>query len=164
MPDGHVLPRPAKPKLDAADRARMAKAFEKELLENVMPLVEANYRVQTGAERRAIAGLSMGGSQSLNVGLTHLDRFAWIAGFSAAESGDSPVLGALRAHPDEANRRIKLLWIGIGKSDFLLDRNRQFVRGLQDAKIHHEYRETAGSHAWSVWRLYLAELLPRLFQ
>ena len=164
MPDGHVLPRPNKPKLDAADRARMMQAFEKELLENVLPLVERNYRVQSGEEQRAIAGLSMGGGQSLAVGLTHLDRFAWVAGFSAPESGDSPLLPALKAHPDEVNRRLKLLWIGVGKSDFLLDRNRKFVRGLQDAKIRFEYRETAGGHQWSVWRIYLAEVLPRLFR
>jgi enterochelin esterase family protein len=164
MPDGHVLPRPSKPKLDAADRARMAQAFEKELLENVIPLVETNYRVLCGAEQRAIAGLSMGGGQSLGVGLTHLDRFAWIGAFSAPESGDSPLLAGLRAHPDEVNRRLKLLWIGVGKSDFLLERNRKFVQALKDAKIRYEYREAAGSHCWSVWRLYLADLLPRLFK
>ena len=86
----------------------------------MLPLVEANYRVLCRTEQRAIAGLSMGGGQSLSVGLTHLDRFAWVAGFSSGISTDSPLLAALRAHPDEANRRLDLLWIGVGKSDFLL--------------------------------------------
>ena len=74
------------------------------------------------------------------------------------------MLAKLRSDPKAANQACKLLWIGIGKEDFLLSRNRDFVRVLKEAEICHTYKETAGSHAWGVWRGYLAEFLPLLFR
>jgi enterochelin esterase family protein len=162
MPDGHLLDRSRE--REKGDRARSREAFEKDLLQCVVPLVESNYRVQPGVQHRAIAGLSMGGGQSLGVGLAHLDQFAWIGAFSAGISTDDPVLVRLRADPGVANQQIKLLWIAIGKDDFLLARNRDFVKALDELKIRHRYQETAGSHAWGVWRGYLAEFLPLLFR
>ncbi len=69
-----------------------------------------------------------------------------------------------RSDPAAANQKLKLLWIAIGKDDFLLARNREFVKALDELKIRHTYQETAGSHAWGVWRGYLAEFLPLLFR
>ena len=106
----------------------------------------------------------MGGGQSIAVGLGHLERFAWIGAFSAAVSPQDPVLAGLRADPNAANQKIKLLWIGIGKEDFLLSRNHDFVKVLDELKLRHTYQETAGRHAWGVWRGYLAEFLPLLFR
>jgi enterochelin esterase family protein len=164
MPDGHVIQRPFTLEMDERQRAQLLAAFAEDLLESVLPLVESNYRVQADRERRGIAGLSMGGFQSLSVGLKHLDQFAWIGSFSAAVAKNSPVTSALREDPDGVNRQLKLLWIAIGKEDFLLDRNRQLVQALSDLKIHHQYKETPGAHRWSVWRLYLAEFMPQLFR
>ena len=82
MPDGHV----ATPGAGGA-RPQSRSAFEKDLLESVIPLVESNYRVEQDAAHRAIVGLSMGGGQSLGVGLGHLDKFAWVGAFSAAAPG-----------------------------------------------------------------------------
>jgi enterochelin esterase-like enzyme len=158
MPDGHV----AAPGGGGA-RQQGTKLFEKDLLESVVPMVEANYRVETDAAHRAIVGLSMGGGQSLSVGLGHPDQFAWVGAFSAAAPG-ADVLNALKAAPDKANQQLKLLWIGIGKDDFLLARNRTFDTALKEGKINHEYVETPGGHRWGVWRLYLGEFLPRLFR
>jgi enterochelin esterase-like enzyme len=138
-------------------------AFERDLLEDVMPFVEANYRVKTGPADRAIAGLSMGGGQSLTIGLNHLDRFAWVAGFSSAVPSRETVAGFLN-DPAAANAKLKLLWIGIGKDDFLLKQNQSFTATLKEKDIRHEWHLTDGSHSWPVWRLYLADLAPKLFQ
>lgn len=137
--------------------------FERDLIEDVMPFVEANYRVRAEAASRAIVGLSMGGEQSLRIGLNHLERFAWVGGFSAAPPAREAVSAALN-DPTGANGKLKLLWIGCGKDDFLLKRNEEFIALLKEKDLRHEWRLTDGGHSWPVWRLYLAELAPKLFQ
>jgi enterochelin esterase family protein len=163
MPDGHVRERPAG---DVDDKTRLTirEAFEKDLLDHVIPLVESSYAVRTDAAGRAIAGLSMGSAQSLFVGLGHTDRFAWIGGFSGAIRREDPVVAALRSDVAKNNERLKLLWIGIGKEDVGLKANRDLDAALTDLGIRHEYRETEGAHRWSVWRAYLNDFLPRLFR
>ncbi len=138
-------------------------AFARDLLEDVMPFVEANCRVKTEAADRAIAGLSMGGGQSLTIGLNHLDRFAWVAGFSSAVPAREAIAGFLN-DPAAANAKLKLLWIGIGKDDFLLQQNQGFIATLKEKDIRHEWHLTEGTHSWPVWRLYLADLALKLFQ
>ncbi len=138
-------------------------AFGRDLLEDVMPFVEANYRVMTDAASRAIAGLSMGGGQSLTIGLNHLDKFAWVAGFSSSVPSNAAVAGFLN-DPAGANAKLKLLWIGVGKDDFLRPRNEEFIATLKEKDIHHEWHLTEGTHAWPVWRGYLTDLAPKLFQ
>jgi enterochelin esterase family protein len=148
---------------DPAERWRLSlEAFRKELVEDALPLTERLYRVAKGPEQRAIAGLSMGGGQSLGAGLT-LDGFGWVGAFSAAAPPTPMIEGAL-ANPAATNARLKLLWIAIGKDDFLLERNTTFIALLKDKGIVHEYQVTEGGHAWPVWRRYLAEFVPRLFQ
>ena len=146
-----------------AGRGANTEYFEKDLLQDVMPLVEANYRVQAHADARAIVGLSMGGGQSLTIGLNHTDRFAWVGGFSSsAPQGDS--VSSASDHPEKTNQQLKLLWIGCGKEDFLLNRNEAFVDQLKEKGIEHQWLLTEGNHSWPVWRVYLAELAPLLFQ
>jgi enterochelin esterase-like enzyme len=163
MPDGHVVERRPGP-VDDKTRLEIRRAFEKDLLESVVPLVESSYRVRTDAPNRAIAGLSMGSAQSLTVGLAHTDKFAWIGGFSGAISREDPLLASLKADPAKVNERLKLLWLAIGKEDGGLKNKRELDAALKDMGVRHEYRETDGAHRWSVWRLYLAEFLPRLFR
>lgn len=153
MMDGHA----------ALDRQANTQAFERDLLEDVMPFVEANYRVKTDAGNRCIAGLSMGGGQSLTIGLNHLDQFAWVAGFSASAPSREAVATALD-NPAATNEKLELLWIACGKDDFLLKRNEEFIALLKDKGIQHEWRLTEGNHSWPVWRIYLSELAPKLFQ
>ncbi len=162
MPDGHVADRSTERAEGRRNRGR--EPFEKDLLESVLPLVEANYRVLADPQHRGIVGLSMGGGQSIGVGLGHLDQFAWVGAFSSAVSGDDPVLAKLRSDPAAANQKLKLLWIAVGKADFLLARNRDFVKALDELKIRHTFQESEGSHAWGVWRGYLAEFLPLVFR
>ena len=156
MMDGHAA-------APGPDRSANTTAFERDLLEDVMPFVEANYRVKTNAADRAIAGLSMGGGQSLTIGLNHLDRFAWVVGFSSSVPSREAVAGALN-DTKAANGKLKLLWIGCGKDDFLRQRNEEFISLLKDKEIRHEWHLSDGNHSWPVWRIYLAELAPKLFQ
>jgi len=92
--------------------------FEQDLLNDLIPFIEKNYPVYTDRENRAIAGLSMGGGQSLNFGLDNLDKFAWVGGFSSAPNTKEPEL--LVTDPDEASKKLKLLWISCGDNDRLI--------------------------------------------
>ena len=163
MPDGHVVERPSGP-VDDKTRMEIRRAFEKDLLQSAVPLVEASYRVRTDASSRAIAGLSMGSAQSLTVGLGNTDKFAWVGGFSGAISREDPVLSGLKADPAKTNERLKLLWLAIGKEDGGVKNKQALSAALKEIGVKHEYHETDGAHRWSVWRLYLAEFLPRLFR
>lgn len=161
MTDGHASAWPTPTNAEA--RARGSKAYEMDLLQDVMPLVEKNYRTRNDREHRGIIGLSMGGGQSLGVGLTHLDLFAWVGGMSAAVPGEEAVQSAL-ADSKGTNKKLKTLWIAIGKDDFLLGRNKQFDELLTKNGINHSFKITEGNHSWPVWRRYLADFAPILFK
>jgi enterochelin esterase family protein len=160
MLDGHPPVRESAQ--NGGSREAAMGAFRHELFEDALPLVESDYRVERDAAHTAIAGLSMGGWQSLSVGLNNLDRFAWVGAFSALPPSDENVKPAL----DDAtvtNRKLRLLWIAVGQDDFLRKHNEQFIATLDARGIHHEWRLTPGDHAWPVWRNYLVEFLPKLF-
>jgi enterochelin esterase family protein len=159
MMDGHA----ASPGAGMAGFAGNTALFERDLFEDAMPLVEANYRAKTNAADRAIVGLSMGGEQALRIGLNHLDQFSWVGGFSAAVPPAEAIQTALNDSAS-ANAKLRLLWIGCGKDDFLLKRNEDFITLLKQKGLAHEWHLTDGGHSWPVWRVYLAELAPRLFQ
>lgn len=160
MLDGH--PQGMTPGNDAAKRGAAMEAFRRELFEDALPLVESLYRVEKDPAQRAIAGLSMGGGQSLTVGLGNLDRFGWVGAFSAAPPSADTAQKFLAA-PDLANSKLHLLWIACGKDDFLRQRNEEFVAALKEKGVRHEWHLTDGDHSWPVWRRYLAEFAPKLF-
>ncbi|NNE90995.1 MAG: esterase, partial [Verrucomicrobiales bacterium] len=128
-----------------------------------LPLVESLYRVKSTRKNRAIAGLSMGGLHSLTIGLNELDKFSRIGAFSAAIPAPEAVEAAFK-NPDQTNEQIELLWIACGKTDFLLEENRDFVDRLKKTGIDHQFLLTEGGHSWPVWRQYLAEFAPLLFR
>ncbi len=137
--------------------------FTEALLTEVMPKVENEYRVAKDRNSRAIAGLSMGGSESLLTGLNHLDKFAWIGAFSAGGLPDSfdkdfPGLDS------KANQQLKLLWIACGTEDRLITGNRNLREWLKTKGVLHTDIETPGMHTWMVWRRNLAEFAPLLFR
>jgi enterochelin esterase family protein len=162
MLDGHPLGRQSR-ESPPQQRAAALEAFRRELFEDAIPLVESHYHIARDASQRAIAGLSMGGGQSLNVGLGNLDRFAWIGAFSAAPPSPETLQGIL-ADPASTNTKLKLLWIGCGKDDFLRQRNEEHVAALKEKGVNHQWHLTDGDHSWPVWRRYLAEFTPLLFQ
>ena len=165
MLDGHAAaPRPPGTTPGTGDRNRNTTAFQSDLLGDALPLVESTYRVRRDPDHRAIIGLSMGGGQSLAIGLTHPDLFAWVGGMSSAVFEPETTLASVLADPKKTNARLKLLWFACGKDDFLLQRNQQFDKLLTDHGIRHEYLETPGDHSWPLWRPYLAAFAPRLFR
>jgi enterochelin esterase-like enzyme len=136
--------------------------FSKVLLTEVLPRVESEYRVSKDRNDRAIAGLSMGGLESLQIGLTHTGQFAWIGGFSSAvhqldfEKALSPL------DPKSAN--LHLLWIACGTEDPLIKPNRKLVDFLKARDMPVTQIETPGLHTWMVWRDNLIHFTPLLFQ
>jgi enterochelin esterase family protein len=166
--------------------------YEKILLDEVMPVVDRAYNVSRNREQRAIAGLSMGGAESLYVGLNHLDKFAWIGAFSSAPMLFPPAVPALAAAPAgrgagrgaapppmdpavfsqtfpkldaKANSQIRMLWIVCGTADGLIGANRQFKDWLKSKNVQFTEQEVPDmAHVWPLWRQNLTDMAPRLFQ
>jgi enterochelin esterase family protein len=163
MPFGYGVPPGNAPSAGAADNTTL---FGRDLTEDVIPFVQSHYRASAEREQRAIAGLSMGGGESLTLGLGRLDLFAWVAGFSAAlrTTELSKTFSAIAGDPAGANQKLRLLWIGCGRDDSLMPAARSFDEFLTQHQIRHVFRESAGAHTWMVWRHYLNELAPLLFQ
>jgi len=159
MTNGHAVER----RTDA-DRWRNVEMYEKELLESVIPLVESNYTVKTDAKHRGIIGLSMGGQQSLVVGIKNAEKFAWVGGMSSAVRDPDTTIGPILKQSGKLNKYLKVLWFACGIDDFLLNENRRFSAILDERGIRHGYKETPGNHSWPVWRKYLAEFLPMVFK
>ena len=137
--------------------------FTEALLSEVMPQVENEYRIAEDRNARAIAGLSMGGSESLLTGLNHLDKFSWIGAFSSGGipedfAKDFPSLDA------QANQQLHRLWIACGTEDHLITINRNLREWLKTKGVNHTDIETPGMHTWMVWRRNLAEFAQLLFQ
>ena len=162
MTDGHAQPSaPAGAPPEA--RGQALAAFQKDLLQDVMPFIEANYRTRPGPTNRAIIGLSMGGGQSLAIGLNHPELFAWVGGMSSSVSNPEETVQAALADAPAINAKLKLLWFACGKDDFLLKQNKQFDELLTARGVRHEFKLTEGNHSWPVWRRYLVDFLPRVF-
>jgi len=160
MPFGHALP------FGAARGPRSNdQVFEDYLLQDVIPLVEGKYRVAPGRANRAIAGLSMGGGQSLAIGFGHMDLFSAVGAFSAAVPADFETrFAAALQQPSETNAKLRVLWFGCGKQDSLFARSQKLADLLEANHIKHTFRAIDGFHTYDVWRKFLAEMAPLLFR
>jgi enterochelin esterase family protein len=139
--------------------------FEEYLLKDVIPTVEARYRVSPGRENRAIAGLSMGGGQSLRIGLGHVDLFSSVASFSGAVPPDFETrFAALLKDSKTTNQKLKTLWIGCGRQDSLFPRSKNLSELLAKYQVTHVFHPTDGVHNYTVWRKYLADYAALLFR
>lgn len=161
MMDGHPVAPEQQERMEPFDDN--VTAWRNELIGDVLPWLERTHRVRTDADGRAIVGLSMGGQQSLTTGLLHAEKFGWVGSFSGAAPAEAAIASAL-VDPKALARRLRWLWIGCGKQDFLLARNEAFVKLLGERGVPHTWRLTDGGHSWPVWREYLAEVLPQLFR
>jgi len=160
MTDGHALSgNPTRVSTNMI--ARNVEAFADDLLKDVMPLIESTYRVKANRDNRAIIGLSMGGGQSLSIGLKHRELFAWVGGMSSFLPNGEKAVEEAFADPRNG---LKLLWVACGKDDFLIENARQFNAALKAKGVPHVYQETAGNHSWPVWRRYLGDFMPLLFR
>ena len=135
------------------------------LLDEIIPQVEAAYAVETDRTARALAGLSMGGSQALYIGLNHLDRFAWIGSFSGAFVMYGGRFDTFFPHlSEEANTQMRLLWTACGTEDFLIGINRMYNEWLASKNMAFTYHESTDGHTWLAWRRYLTLFAPLLFK
>ncbi len=134
--------------------------FERDLLDDVIPAIESRYSVQADREHRAVAGLSMGGGQSLNFGLGHLETFAWVGGFSSAPNTKKPE--ELVPDADKARQQLKLLWLSCGNKDGLINISQNTQRYLKAKGIPHLWNVDGHGHDPTHWRnnlYYFAQLL-----
>jgi enterochelin esterase-like enzyme len=134
----------------AQDKVEAFAAFEKDLLNDLIPFIEKRYPVLTDKENRAIAGLSMGGGQSLNFGLRNLDKFAWVGGFSSAPNLKAPEL--LVTNPEETKKKLKLLWISSGDNDGLISFSQRTHDYLVANSVPHIFYIEPGVHDFTVWK------------
>ncbi|MBE0537475.1 MAG: esterase [Phycisphaerae bacterium] len=173
MPAGHTGPFNWGESLPGAD------AFVEDFVKDVMPYVDSHYRVHTDRPNRAVAGLSMGGAQTLTLLVGHMDQFGYAGVFSsgvfelggrrmgnqAADSGPSWEARNTRVLDDvELKKGLQLLWFATGKEDFLLETSRRTVEVFKKHNFEVVYKETEGAHTWINWRLYLNEFAPLLFK
>ena len=171
MPAGHTGPFAFGAPRPATDE------FVADFTGDVMPYAESQYRVQADRAHRAIAGLSMGGGQTLTIGMSRLDDFAYLGVFSSGVfgiTGRGPGAGEPgpsfeerhRATLDDAAKKkgLKLLWFATGKDDFLVETSRATVEMLKKHGFTVAYKESSGGHTWANWRDYLAEFAPQLFR
>ncbi len=161
MPNGRAQPN------DRAEEDVFASApafgkFDQDLLKDIIPFVETKYSVKTDRENRALAGLSMGGGQSLNFGLGNLDTFAWVGGFSSAPN--TKPAEQLVPNPEEATRRLKLLWISCGDQDGLINISQRVHGYLKEQNVPHIWHVEAGKHDFKIWKNDLYLLSQRLFR
>jgi enterochelin esterase family protein len=176
MPNGS-MPRPANappvvPGTPGGGPAAAAaqERFADELLKNVIPYVENNYRVLTSRENRAIAGLSMGGGQTLRVAPANLDKFAYIGVWSAGVNQQTSEDFIKRnsqffESADKTNKLVKLFWIGVGEKDTLAGAGaRNLAELLKSRQIKAEFHESEGGHTWINWRHYLNDYAQLLFR
>jgi enterochelin esterase family protein len=177
MPNGS-LPRPANMPRPAAGAPRDAEfmrrmaelqgRFVKELLQDIVPLVEKRFRVRSGAENRALAGLSMGGGQTLSVVTNHPDQFAYVGVWSGAIFGNPEEFEKRNAtffeSTDKVNKTLKLFSISCGDQDRLMEGSKNLAELLKKHGIRNQLHISGGGHTWINWRHYLNDFAPQLFQ
>ncbi len=164
MPNGRAMKDDsATGNIMAPDKVQAFATFEKDLLIDLIPYVEKNFPALTDREHRAIAGLSMGGGQSLNFGLGNLDKFAWVGGFSSAPNTKSPE--QLIPDPAKAREQLKLLWISCGDKDGLLAFSKRTHEYCEANNVPHIYYiEPGGVHDFKVWKSGLFMFSQLLFK
>lgn len=173
MPAGHTSASPPAPGAARPTRDEFAEDF----VNDVMPYVEKHYRAMTDRAHTAIAGLSMGGGQSLNISMSHLDRFAYIGVYSAGVFSFGRGGPSAPTPPSEWEQQraqmlddaalkpgLKLLWFGTGTDDRLIPVTKATIEMLKKHGFTPFFRESPGGHTWINWRNYLNEFAPQLFQ
>ncbi len=162
-----VMPNGRAQKKDRAEGNVMASAsafavFERDLLDDVIPAIESRYSVQADREHRALAGLSMGGGQSLNFGLTNLDTFAWVGGFSSAPNTKAPE--ELIPDPEKTKKQLELLWLSCGNKDGLIGISQRLQRYLKEHEVPHIWNVDSYGHDGTHWRNNLYHFAQLIFQ
>ncbi len=166
MPAGHTST--AGFRAPAAGEAPPRDEFQEDFLGDIMPYVEKNYRTINDRGHRAIAGLSMGGSQTLNAAFTKLDKFAYIGVFSSGVLSNNAMDEWQKRHADQLDnaalkKDLKQVWFSTGHDDFLVETSKSTVEMLKKHGFNAVFHESTGAHTWINWRNYLNEFAPLLF-
>lgn len=151
---------------DGDEAIRRAGLFEKDMLQYVIPYINKNYSAIDSREARAIGGFSRGGGQTLRTGFGNLDKFAWICCYSAYLSNKEMEerFKSLVDNPTTTNQQLRLLWVSVGKDDFLYKQTEEFMTYLKDKDIRYKSLITPGGHTWMNVRNYVAETAQLLFK
>ncbi|AZK48750.1 alpha/beta hydrolase [Paenibacillus lentus] len=146
----------------APDKVAAFETFEFDLINDLVPYIDTHFPVYADAQHRALAGLSMGGGQSLNFGLKHLDKFSWIGAFSSAPNTKSA--SQLITNPSQTTSQLNLLWLSCGASDDLLWVSQNFHNSLDSMNIPHMWYLDIGGHEGKVWSSGLYQFSQRIFK
>jgi len=163
MPNGRALPDDSPPKETySPEHAAGFAKFERDLLDCLIPAVQAKYSVLADREHRALAGLSMGGGQSLNFGLGNLDTFAWVGGFSSAPNTKPPA--ELVPDPAAARGKLKLLYLSCGNKDGLINISQGVHAFLKKSDVPHVWNVDDHGHDGATWGSNLYHFAQKLFR
>lgn len=146
----------------AADKVAAFERFEFDLTKDLIPYIDSHFPVYKNAQNRALAGLSMGGGQSLNFGLKYLDKFAYVGAFSSAPNTKSA--SQIITNPSQAASKLKLLWLSCGSSDSLLWVSQNFHNSLNSMNVPHMWYLDVGGHEGKVWSSGLYQFAQRIFK
>lgn len=140
--------------------------FTKDVIHDIIPFIEANYPVLTDSKNRAVAGFSVGGGQTLNIGLTNTDKFAYVFSYAPFTATDEFRKNFTNWSPDVAtmNKQLKLFTISVGTEDFLYESVKQNIAMFQDKKLKLETLIVPGGHTWMNCKLFLANSLQQVFK
>jgi enterochelin esterase family protein len=175
MPMGHTGPFRFGPPTGENSFEKQMNDFNDDFAKDLRPHIEKSYRLKEGKTNRAIAGLSMGGAQTLNIAIPKLEDYAWLGVYSSGVFG---IAGGFGGEPNtswvdkhkafldnpEGKKDLKLVWFATGKEDFLLETTKATVAMLKKHGFDVVYKETDGGHTWPKWRDYLVEFAPQLFR
>ncbi len=151
---------------DGEDAIRRAKMFETDLVTKLIPYIEKSYRTLPNRENRAIGGFSRGGGQTLRTAFGNMDAFAWVCCYSAYLSTPEMEKSFKQVYenPAKTNNDLKLLWISVGKDDFLYNQTVEFMDFLKSRQVAYKSWITPGGHTWMNVKSYVAATVPLLFQ
>jgi enterochelin esterase family protein len=144
----------------------MYQAYSNELVNDIIPFCEKNFRITADREHRAVAGFSRGGGQSLWAGLSNTDKFAYICSFSAylTKEAFEQHFTSFYSNPEVTNKNMKLFWLSVGNEDFLYKQAAEFIDLLKTKNIKTRTLITTGGHTWMNCKLFLSEAAPLLFK
>lgn len=151
---------------EGADAVNRSKMFETDLITNVIPFVDKNYRTINNRASRAVGGFSRGGGQTLRAAFGNTDKFAWVCCYSAYLSTPEMEKNFRNIYekPDQTNKDFKLLWISVGNEDFLYNQTVEFMDFLKAKKVNYKSLVTPGGHTWMNVKSYVAETAQLLFK
>ena len=151
---------------ESAEAVNRSKQFEDDLIKNIIPYVEKNYRAIANKDSRAIGGFSRGGGQTLRAAFGNMDKFSWICCYAAylTQQEIEKTYPSFVDNPDNTNKQLKLFWVGIGNEDFLYNQTAEFLNYLKTKKVNYNSLVTGGGHTWMNTKVFLAESAQLLFK